>query len=184
MFCLVYESFSRWGENVGFITCCGEKQRCWMEFFHIKKKKQQKTLNQMGPCFVVLPRPIRRVLYKNKAWWRGSSCRSDIELFLINKEHQQICLSMNIRFADFCWLLLTSPREINILQGVEQLVAWEVARCDKWMAKWQMKTGYPSWQSQPKLRAVTWWSVAVRVTRLEQVDKNELWTSFFLMAKS
>lgn len=138
-FCLVYEPFSSWGENTGFITCFGKKRDI---------KKTQNLFNQMSLCFVLLPRPIRRALCKNKACWRGSSCRGDIELFLINKEHQQICLSMNIRFADFCWLLLTSPREINILQGVEQLVAWEVARCDKWMAKWQMKTGCPSWQIQ------------------------------------
>jgi hypothetical protein len=33
---------------------------------------------------------------------RGSSCQADMEPILISKEHQQTCLSMNIRFAEFC----------------------------------------------------------------------------------
>lgn len=33
---------------------------------------------------------------------RGSSCQADTGPILISKEHQQTCLSMNIRFAEFC----------------------------------------------------------------------------------
>lgn len=69
------------------------------------KQNRKIGCGQIGRCFVhcrVLSDLEGHEIHRSVHISRGSSCKSDIGPILIKKEHQQICLSMNIRFVEFC----------------------------------------------------------------------------------